>query len=62
MEIGGAYTMERAAALSGVPKSTAYYWARKGLLQPSASQRPLLWSYTDLLALRTISSWLPEAW
>jgi uncharacterized protein (DUF433 family) len=59
MEIGGAYTTERAAALSGVPKSTAYDWARKGLFLPSVSQKPLLWSYTDLLALRTIY-WLRQ--
>ena len=59
MEIGGAYSTERAAALSGVPKSTAYYWARKGLLLPSVSQKPVLWSYTDLLALRTIY-WLRQ--
>jgi uncharacterized protein (DUF433 family) len=59
MEISGAYTTERAAALSGVPKSTAYYWARKGHLLPSVSQKPLLWSYTDLLALRTIY-WLRQ--
>src|SRR5215203_204141 len=51
---GGAYTAERAAALSGVPKSTVYYCARNGHLTPSVSQSPLLWSYTDLLALRTI--------
>jgi len=54
METGGAYPANRAAALSGVPKSTIYYWARKGPLVPSVSGRPLLWSYTDLLALRTI--------
>src|SRR5947208_14705590 len=59
MELSGAYTTERAAALSGVPKSTAYYWARKGHLLPSVSQKPLLWSYTDLLALRTIY-WLRQ--
>jgi uncharacterized protein (DUF433 family) len=59
MEISGAYTTERAAALSGVPKSTAYYWARKGHLLPSVSQKPLLWSYTDLLALRTLY-WLRQ--
>jgi uncharacterized protein (DUF433 family) len=59
MEISGAYTTERAAALSGVPKSTAYYWARKGHLLPSVSQKPLVWSYTDLLALRTIY-WLRQ--
>lgn len=59
MELGGAYTTERAAALSGVPKSTVYYWARKGHLVASVSQKPLLWSYTDLLALRTIY-WLRQ--
>lgn len=59
MEISGAYSAERAAALAGVPKSTIYYWARKGPLIPSVSKRPLLWSYTDLLALRTIY-WLRQ--
>lgn len=55
----GAYTADRAAALSGVPKSTLYYWARKGHLQPSVSSSPRLWSYKDLLALRTIY-WLRQ--
>ncbi len=55
----GAYTADRAAALSGVPKSTLYYWARKGHLQPSVSFTPRLWSYKDLLALRTIY-WLRQ--
>lgn len=59
MDISGAYSAERAAALAGVPKSTIYYWARKGHLIPSVSQKPLLWSYTDLLALRTIY-WLRQ--
>jgi uncharacterized protein (DUF433 family) len=54
MEVGGAYTAERAAALSGVPKRTIYHWARNRHLTPSVSLSPLLWSYTDLLALRTI--------
>jgi uncharacterized protein (DUF433 family)/DNA-binding transcriptional MerR regulator len=54
METGGAYSAERAAALSGVPKRTVYHWAKNGHLVPSVSQSPLLWSYTDLLALRTI--------
>jgi uncharacterized protein (DUF433 family) len=58
MEMGGAYTAERAAALSGVPRSTIYYWARQGLV-PSLSRSPLLWSYTDLLALRTLY-WLRQ--
>jgi uncharacterized protein (DUF433 family) len=59
MEIGGAYPAERAAALSGVPKSTLYYWARKGHLVPSVAQKPMLWSYMDLLALRTVY-WLRQ--
>lgn len=59
MEIGGAYNAERAAALSGVPKSTVHYWARHGHLEPSVATRPRLWSFTDLLALRTIY-WLRQ--
>ena len=59
MDTGGAYSAERAAALSGVPKRTVYYWAKNGYLTPSVSQDPLLWSYTDLLALRTIY-WLRQ--
>jgi uncharacterized protein (DUF433 family)/DNA-binding transcriptional MerR regulator len=55
----GAYTADRAAALSGVPKSTLYYWARHGHLHPSVSMNPRLWSYRDLLALRTIY-WLRQ--
>lgn len=51
----GAYPAPRAAALSGVPLSTVHYWARTGLLRPSVSaQRVKLWSYTDLMGLRTI--------
>lgn len=58
MEQRGAYTADRAAALSGVPKSTVHYWARKDILVPSISaERVKLWSYNDLLALRTIA-WL----
>jgi len=59
MGIGGAYSADRAAALSGVPRSTIYHWARRGHLIPSVSQSPLLWSYTDLLALRTLY-WLRQ--
>jgi DNA-binding transcriptional MerR regulator len=60
MRGAGAYTADRAAALSGVPKSTIHYWARKGYLVPSVSaERVKLWSYTDLLALRTIY-WLRQ--
>jgi uncharacterized protein (DUF433 family) len=56
----GAYVADRAAALSGVPKSTLHYWARKGHLVPSVSaERVKLWSFADLLALRTIY-WLRQ--
>jgi uncharacterized protein (DUF433 family) len=54
----GAYTAERAAALSGVPKSTVHHWARKEWLTPSiSSTRVKLWSYTDLMGLRAMH-WL----
>jgi len=56
----GAYTADRAAALSGVPKSTVHYWARKEYLVPSVSaERVKLWSYADLMGLRTIY-WLRQ--
>jgi uncharacterized protein (DUF433 family) len=51
----GAYPAERAAGLSGVPWSTVHYWARNEILVPSISAtRIKLWSYTDLMGLRTI--------
>jgi Protein of unknown function (DUF433). len=54
----GCYPAARAAALSGVPKSTVYDWARKELVVPSVSQeREMLWSYADLIALRVVQ-WL----
>jgi uncharacterized protein (DUF433 family) len=60
MEPRGAYIAERAAALSGVPKSTLHYWSRQGILIPSVSpERVKLWSYGDLMALRTIY-WLRQ--
>jgi uncharacterized protein (DUF433 family) len=56
----GAYTGDRAAALSGVPRSTVRYWARKEILKPSVSQqRVMLWSYPDLMGLRMIY-WLRQ--
>lgn len=43
-----------------MPKSTVHYWARQGILVPSVSPvRVRLWSYGDLLALRTIY-WLRQ--
>jgi uncharacterized protein (DUF433 family)/DNA-binding transcriptional MerR regulator len=51
----GAYSASRAAALAGVPKSTVHYWARRGIVVPSVSPTKVkLWSYGDLLCLRTI--------
>ena len=51
----GAYTADRASALSGVPLSTIHYWARTEVLVPSLSpERIKLWSYADLMGLRTI--------
>jgi uncharacterized protein (DUF433 family) len=51
----GAYNAERAAGLSGVPRSTIHYWARNEILVPSVSlSKVKLWSYTDLMGLRTI--------
>src|SRR5437870_8104917 len=56
----GVYPAPRAAALSGVPLSTVHYWARKGILVPSVSPtRIKLWSYVDLMGLRTIY-WLRQ--
>lgn len=60
MEPRGAYSAERAAALSGVPKSTVHYWARTDVLVPSISpERVKLWSFPDLMGLRTIY-WLRQ--
>ncbi len=54
-DVTGAYTAERAAALSGVPRSTVHYWARHDVLVPSVSPTKVkLWSYADLMGLRTI--------
>jgi len=54
----GCYDARRTAALSGIPRSTVYDWARKGVVVPSISpEREKLWSYADLMALRIVS-WL----
>lgn len=51
----GCYEAERAAALSGVPISTVYYWARERIVTPTISpERPKRWSYADLMALRLV--------
>jgi uncharacterized protein (DUF433 family) len=55
MDLTGAYTAERAAALSGVPKSTIHWWARNEILVPNVSSTKVkLWSYADLMSLRVI--------
>jgi uncharacterized protein (DUF433 family) len=57
----GCYEAPRAAALSGVPLSTVYWWARQGIVVPSVSPtREKLWSYADLMGLRVVS-WLRHA-
>lgn len=57
----GCYEASRAAALSGVPISTVYYWAKTGVVVPSVSPvREKLWSYADLMGLRLVS-WLRRA-
>jgi uncharacterized protein (DUF433 family) len=56
----GAYSADRAAALSGVPKSTIHWWARHDVLIPSISaERVRLWSFSDLMGLRIIY-WLRQ--
>src|SRR5262245_4295076 len=51
----GAYPADRAAALSGVPLSTIHWWARESILVPSVSAtKQRLWSFADLMGLRTI--------
>jgi uncharacterized protein (DUF433 family) len=56
----GAYTADRAAALSGVPKSTIHWWARNEILVPNVSATKVkLWSYADLMSLRVIY-WLRQ--
>ena len=60
-ELRGAYPADRASALAGVPRSTLHYWARTGVLVPSISpERVKLWSYPDLMGLRTIY-WLRQS-
>jgi len=55
MDLSGAYTADRAAALSGVPKSTIHWWTRNDILIPKiSSTRVKLWSYADLMSLRVI--------
>ena len=53
--LAGCYDARRAAALSGVPVSTVYYWARQQVVVPTVSPtRQKLWSYADLMSLRIV--------
>lgn len=53
--LAGCYDAGRTAALSGVPKSTVYYWARRQVVVPTVSpSKQKLWSYADLMALRIV--------
>ena len=51
----GCYEARRASALSGVPVSTVYDWARKDIVIPTiSSTKTMFWSYADLMALRIV--------
>ncbi len=55
MDETGAYTAERASALSGVPQSTIRWWANHDVLVPSVSRSKVaLWSYRDLMSIRVL--------
>ena len=54
----GRYPAERAAQLSGIPKSTLYDWQRHSVYVPDfAGGDPMAWSYRDLVFLRVLA-WL----
>ncbi len=60
MDETGAYTAERASALSGVPQSTIRWWAAHDVLMPSVSRSKVaLWSYRDLMSIRVVY-WLRQ--
>lgn len=54
----GRYPVERAAQLSGIPRSTLYDWNRHGVYVPDfAAGSPMAWSYRDLVFVRVLA-WL----
>lgn len=56
----GRYGAERAAQLSGIPKSTVYDWQRDRIYVPDfARASPMAWSYRDLVYLRLLA-WLRQ--
>ena len=54
----GRYPAERAAQLSGIPRSTLYDWQRASVYVPDfAGRSPMAWSYRDLVFVRVLA-WL----
>ncbi|MEQ1701237.1 MAG: DUF433 domain-containing protein [Ilumatobacteraceae bacterium] len=54
----GRYTAERAAQLSGIPRSTLYDWQRLHVYVPDfPNGHPMGWSYRDLVYVRVLA-WL----
>ena len=54
----GRYPADRAAQLSGIPRSTLYDWQRAGVYVPDfVGGNPMAWSYRDLVFVRVLA-WL----
>ncbi len=54
----GRYAADRAAQLSGIPRSTLYDWQRAAVYVPDfAGASPMAWSYRDLVFVRVLA-WL----
>lgn len=54
----GHYSTDRAAQLSGIPKSTLYEWRRRSVYLPDfGAAKPMAWSYRDLVYVRVLA-WL----
>jgi uncharacterized protein (DUF433 family) len=54
----GRYPVDRAAQLSGIPRSTLYDWHRADVYVPDfAGGSPMAWSYRDLVFVRVLA-WL----
>ncbi|MEX2625315.1 MAG: DUF433 domain-containing protein [Ilumatobacteraceae bacterium] len=54
----GRYAADRAAQLSGIPRSTLYDWQRADVYVPDfAGGSPMAWSYRDLVFVRVLA-WL----
>jgi len=56
----GEYSNARTSQLSGIPGSTLYEWSRHNVYVPDfANDRPMAWSYRDLVFLRLLA-WLRQ--